>query len=354
MMEKEIENEGLIRKYLLGELGDDDRQRIEQQIMTDGEFFDRVNLVESELVDEYARGRLAASELKSFERIFLATSEGREQVDFARALSQYVSSDIHKPVKQPDPVIPIYLKLAASIIIVASVGVIGWRVYFHESEVDKGVAALKQAYSTRRPLEARLTEFDYAPHTKERGGPGRDESIARDRASRILRDVVMKDESDAAARHGLGLLSLSERRFDEAIGELEEALRLDPSSARILSDLGAAYFERGKGEDSSKGLEDYRTSLQHLDRALQLDGSRREALFNRGLLHAEMKEWEKAEQDFQRYLELERDSRWAEEARAQLRRIEEQKTRRSLGPGSLLTPAVCRQFDPTLIRFWRA
>lgn len=363
-MENEIINEELIRKYLLGELSENDRQSIEQRIITDDEFSDRVNLVESDLVDEYARDRLEGPELQSFERIYLATPQGRKQVDFARALSMYTSLDIPQPARQPRqkdaehstqsqrtgrvatggqrPEYARYLRLAASIIIVAAVGVIGWRLYSPESETDKGVAALKKTYGKQRPLEARLTVFDYAPYPRERGGPAQVDPTERDRANRILRDAVMRDESDAAAHHALGLLFLSGRQFDEAIREFEEALRLGPADARILSDLGAAYFERGKSEDSSKSSEDYRRSLEFFDRALAPDGSRLEAIFNRALLYVEMREWAKAEQDFRRYLELDRDSRWAEEAREALKRVEERKTRGSLRPGK--SPAVRHQF----------
>jgi tetratricopeptide (TPR) repeat protein len=363
-MENEIINEELIRKYLLDELSENDRQSIEQRIITDGEFSDRVDLVESDLVDEYARDRLEGRELQSFERIFLATPEGRKQVDFARALSIYTSVHIPQPVRPPRrknaayssqsqmaggvatggqrPEYARYLRLAASIIIVAAVGVIVWRLYPPESETDKGIAVLKKTYSKQRPLEARLTVFDYAPYPRERGGPAQVDPTERDRAKRILRDAVMRDESDAAAHHALGLLFLSERQFDDAIREFEEALRLGPADARILSDLGAAYFERGKSEDTSKGPEDNQRGLEFFDRALALDGSRLEAIFNRALLYAEMQEWAKAEQDFRRYLELDRDSRWAEEAGEALKRIEGRKTRGSLRPGKSL--AVRHQF----------
>jgi hypothetical protein len=84
--------EELIRRYLLGDCSEEERQEIERRMMTDGGFVEQVTLFEEELIDEYVRGMLPATERENFERYFLSTSEGLEQVKFATLLSRYALS----------------------------------------------------------------------------------------------------------------------------------------------------------------------------------------------------------------------------------------------------------------------
>jgi hypothetical protein len=88
-MEKELNNKTAIRRYLLGDISDEERQQIECRILTDGEYFGQVSVLEEELVDEYVRGKLSAKEQRKFEYYFLSNSEGVEQVRLATDLRTY-------------------------------------------------------------------------------------------------------------------------------------------------------------------------------------------------------------------------------------------------------------------------
>src|SRR4030095_11447595 len=128
--------------------------------------------------------------------------------------------------------------------------------------------------------------------------------------------------------------------FDKAVDQFREALRLDPKNAKARNDLGAALLEQGKLHSSEaerqNAAEEFAESLQHLNKALELDASLTEALFNRALLYQHMKLPSQAEEDWRAYLGKDSNSRWADEARQNLKALEEQRKRISQSEGEIL------------------
>src|SRR5207253_1226171 len=117
----------------------------------------------------------------------------------------------------------------------------------------------------------------------------------------------------SAVHHALGKVYLAKNDFDHAIEQFEEALKADPNNALIYADLGATYLEKGKREiergksdktslEAGKGLEDLGRSLENLSKALALNPSFLEALFNRALCHQYLMLFEQAEDDWREYL----------------------------------------------------
>ncbi|HKY04532.1 MAG TPA: CHAT domain-containing protein, partial [Blastocatellia bacterium] len=341
-MAQNIEDNEPLRQYLLGDISDEDRDQIEKRLMTDDEFSERLSMVEDDLVDDYVAEALSEEERERFETHYLLTGERREQVEFARSLSRYLSKP--SPVVSPEP-IPPYVPfldrirafftptlVAALIVILAVILPVGiWRAFYYQDDVDKGIAVLKSAYRSERPVEARISDFDYAPKIETRGGQ-QQESLERERAHRLLLDAAAKDPS-ARSYHALGQYYLSQKDFDKAIAQFELALKEDEKNAQLHNDLGAALVERGKAarasDDTGKGIEDFARALDRFNRALEVEASLLEALFNRALVYEEMMLPDRASQDWQSYLEKDPDSRWAEEARRHLRIIEEQKSNTS-------------------------
>lgn len=81
-----------IREYLLGQLGGEDREQFEQQLLIDGELYEELVILEDELVDEYLRNELSPADRSGFESFFLGSSEHQERLRFARVLRKYVSA----------------------------------------------------------------------------------------------------------------------------------------------------------------------------------------------------------------------------------------------------------------------
>lgn len=357
-MAHENDDDSLIRRYLLGQVTEDERQQLEEKMMADTELYNRAVLAEDEMVEEYVQGELPASERASFEASFLRTADGRKQVSFARALSKYVSSalseagpiaadepvpvpaaKVHNPVWWRHPALVPYFKLAAAAVIVLGLSLGIWRVFFYQSDVSKGMAALAQAYREQRPIEARITGLKYAPVANTRGGElGKADQVALDRAERILLDAVF-EHPGPASHHALGNLYLAEQKFEKATGQFEEALKADPNNAQLHSDYGAALLEKGKAGRAAvdgKSLEDFAKSLEHLSRAIELNGSLLEALFNRAILYQNMMLSRQAAEDWAAYLEKDPQSHWSDEARQNLKSIQDQQKKTSQSNGQVL------------------
>jgi hypothetical protein len=92
------DNQVEIRRFLLGTLSKDARQKVEERLMTEEAFLDEVTLAEGELMDDYVGGLLDDAERAEFERYFL-TEERRQQLSFARALARHVA--VHTPAVSP-------------------------------------------------------------------------------------------------------------------------------------------------------------------------------------------------------------------------------------------------------------
>src|SRR5713101_5237674 len=81
-----------LRRYLLGETADEERNMIEQRLLTDQDYFNELLKIEEELIDEYTRGELKGAERKKFELLFAHDPERRENIEFAKAFNRYLSA----------------------------------------------------------------------------------------------------------------------------------------------------------------------------------------------------------------------------------------------------------------------
>lgn len=87
-MAADLNNEKLIARYLLGDLPEEEQVAIEDRAFSDQEYLALVTAVENDLIDEYVRQELSATERQQFETRFLASTERRQRVEFAKALAR--------------------------------------------------------------------------------------------------------------------------------------------------------------------------------------------------------------------------------------------------------------------------
>lgn len=78
----------LIRKYLLGGLKGEEREQLEERVLLDPEFKDRVLIVEENLIDEYAEGALDGEERQRFQMMFYSNPQRRLDVELIQGLQQ--------------------------------------------------------------------------------------------------------------------------------------------------------------------------------------------------------------------------------------------------------------------------
>jgi len=93
-MQTAVEYRLLIKRYLLGDLTEPERQLLEDKVMCEGGLFRELLVVEDELIDDYVCDKLSENERNFFEACFLHHNEERRQkLRFAWALKTYVSRD---------------------------------------------------------------------------------------------------------------------------------------------------------------------------------------------------------------------------------------------------------------------
>ena len=81
-------DERLLTRYLLGELPDDERLRLEEEYLADPALFARLLAAEDDLIDAYARGTLTAEARARFEERYRRTGDQQQRIAFAGALNK--------------------------------------------------------------------------------------------------------------------------------------------------------------------------------------------------------------------------------------------------------------------------
>lgn len=347
-MAQEPNDRVTIRKYLLADLAEPQRQAFEERLLSDDWVLEELQVVEDELVDDYLKDKLDAEERGRFESIFLATPERQDKLRFGRAFMHYVSSQTtDKPIPSVKPPTTWWSQLFASparavvyAFLIVGVALATWQIFFRESDVERGLVALNAAYREQRPLEARISKFEYAPYSVTRG-PGTDRVNESElRRAELTLITAVKNKPSPAVHHALGKVYLTRKEFDKALEQFEEALKGDPSNAQIYADLGAAYLEKGKLEierqeadktsaEPGRALEYLGRSLGSLNRALELNPILAEALFNRALCYEYMSLPRQAAENWRQYLAKDPRSQWAQEAQRHLTLLEEQERKSS-------------------------
>lgn len=80
-------SEHLLRRWLLDELPADEAAPLERRLLEDDDFGERLRAAETDLLDDYARGRLGERERARAAALFSATAEDRMRVRIAAALA---------------------------------------------------------------------------------------------------------------------------------------------------------------------------------------------------------------------------------------------------------------------------
>ena len=324
-----------LKQYLLGALSEPESEAVNLRIISDEAFAEELFLAENDLIEDYLEGSLSNAEVQLFRTNFLTSPERKQQLSLTRDLRRFAAQAAPIPEVKHNlfdwrPIFSIqWLRFAAlaTIVIAAVFGV--WRFAIYQSDTDKGLAELRKAYSGQRPFESRSSaNFEYAPLSDTRGNNTESsDERARARAERYLFDAT-ENSKDAKSHQALGLFYLANKKFDDALKEFNLARASAPNNAKIHSDIGATYFEKSKqadlAEKSETGLQDLALSLEALNRALELDSSLLEALFDKALVLQKMQLSNQAKEAWEKYLEKDSTSPWADEARRNLELLKKQ------------------------------
>lgn len=76
--------------YLLGELDEGERDRVEERYQADDDFYLRLRVAEDELIDSYVAGELAGADRERFERAYLTNPSRLRRVEANRELLELI------------------------------------------------------------------------------------------------------------------------------------------------------------------------------------------------------------------------------------------------------------------------
>lgn len=100
-MEEAEEEERVLRRFLLGDLEEEERERVEERFITDPDFKERTLLAEDELVEDYLVGQLSEAERELFSEHFLSVPDHRLKVRIAGSLNSYMAIEMPSPPPEP-------------------------------------------------------------------------------------------------------------------------------------------------------------------------------------------------------------------------------------------------------------
>lgn len=78
-----------IRRYLLGQLKEDEQERVEMRLLTDPSFIEEFDTIVDEITDQYVDGELDPRERERVEQHFLQATERQRKVEFATAMREH-------------------------------------------------------------------------------------------------------------------------------------------------------------------------------------------------------------------------------------------------------------------------
>jgi CHAT domain-containing protein len=335
-MNNDFEDPKVLRRYLLGALDDEvEQRRIEERIIADDEMSVHITIAEEELIEEYLDGRLNAADSDRFTKFFLAPAERREHFRLIKDLRAYASKKATAGPQRSRSLSEIlhpltfrWLRFAAVAAVLVIVGLGFWRFAIYKNDTDKGLAQLQNIYRDSRPFESRVTALpSFAPYSETRGAADTPDPVARRKAELYLTNATI-ESPDARTHQALAMFYLTGRDYDEARIELNLALEAAPDDAKLQSDAGAAFLEMAKDAKSrgegAKWLRLLDEASQHIDRAITLDPKLLEARFNKALsLEAMPILSEQPKTAWREYLEIDPNSKWADEAKRHLQTLEE-------------------------------
>jgi hypothetical protein len=91
--------EELARRYLLGGLSETEQTTLEEQILSDDEVFENLEIAEGELIDRYVRDELSAEERRRVREMIVNSPRLAERVEIAKILTTRATAPAPQAVK---------------------------------------------------------------------------------------------------------------------------------------------------------------------------------------------------------------------------------------------------------------
>jgi anti-sigma factor RsiW len=179
-MKNPLEEELLLKRFLLGELSQSEQSEVEERLFADPQYFSQFRAAEDELIDEYLYGDLDGSEQERFEKYFVTTPERRESLRVARALQQYIVKK--GPSAATEFADKVSATRSAKRTVLDILGISGNALRFSMAAAVILIVAVavwlvvRSGQNNPVPLNAGSTNVQPSPEQIAQGGPGQNQS----------------------------------------------------------------------------------------------------------------------------------------------------------------------------------
>lgn len=182
---------------------------------------------------------------------------------------------------------------------------------------------LAMAYEQSRTLELRVPEAGYT--TLSPGGHTRGALADRETPALLEAQARLARELERSPQNTRWLelqarADTLQQRYDSAVDVLDRLLAQGPVTAELLADAASAYYQRGLVSGSEL---DRSTALDYLRRADELAPTDPVVLFNEAIVMEDRGQMMNAVEVWNRYITVERDSKWAAEGKRKLAVLEQ-------------------------------
>jgi tetratricopeptide (TPR) repeat protein len=261
-----------------------------------------------EVLAAYIDGRLTPGERTTIERHLAGCPECRDLVaGSVEAIDEMARVAVPRP-----PRTRLWVGLGAVLAAAAAV-VMAVRLNQPSPYYVPEMAQLAAVQSDTRAIEPRLSGFRYAAPPSITRGPADAHNLELTATAEKVRAEI-GDHDGVNAEAARGVTYLVDGDADRAVDSFERATASASAPPRMLSDLAAAYLQRGRPDDAER-------ALAAAERALGADAHLHEAAFNRALALERLGRTTEAVQAWRDCAAHEPDGQWAAEARRHIDRL---------------------------------
>ena len=120
-MKDEVVTDALLRQFLLGQVDDAERQRIESLFITDSLIRERILVAEQDLIEEYLDDSLAAADRKAFVAQYADDESRQRQLRIAKTINDWAAAETIEAPSRPSP--SIWSRLSARFSLKPRIGI---------------------------------------------------------------------------------------------------------------------------------------------------------------------------------------------------------------------------------------
>ena len=92
-MKEETVSDAALRQFLLGDVGDEDRQRIESSFLTNAQARDRILTAEQDLVEDYLEDSLTPADKEKFLSLYGSTPEQQQKLRITKSIKDWAAAE---------------------------------------------------------------------------------------------------------------------------------------------------------------------------------------------------------------------------------------------------------------------